>query len=465
MSSSNPLLLPELRQMIASNDAEEMRVFCSALHPASTSEFLSSLEAGEIWTILLEVDATLRAEIFSYFDEDLQVQIIESCPREEIAKLIEEMPSDDRVDVLEEVEQDAVDEILPLMSTEEREDVELLRSYEDDACGAEMSSDFIRLHEGMTVGQAIAEIGAQTHLMETVYYLYVLDDAERLVGIVSAKDLLRRINRQDEPIEGFMKSKGTLVTVDANDRREEAIRLVEKYDFVAIPVVDCDGKMLGVITHDDVLDAAVEELVENAHMSAAVDPLGDETYLDANLWTLARKRFMWLAILLFGAITTAIILKFFNDVTEQIVWLVAFLPMVVSSGGNCGGQAATLVVTALATDEISLDDWKRIAKRETAMGAILGGLMAICGYVNAILIYAFGEGSVSFVDLLIVPLAVFCVVFISNLVGALLPLLFKKMRLDPALMSNPFVAGLSDALGTFVYLWLALLLIMPFAAA
>ena len=464
MSDFNTLVLPELRQAIESHNVEEMRSFCSALHPAATSETLGSLEANEIWTILLEVDATLRAEIFSYFDEDLQVQIIESCPREEIAKLIEEMPSDDRVDVLDEVGKDALAELLPLLSPEDREDFELLQSYEEDACGAETSSDFIRLREGMTVGEAIAEIGSQTHLMETVYYLYVLDSEERLVGIVSAKDLLRRINRQDEPIDGFMKSKGSLVTVEATEKREEAIKLVEKYDFVAIPVVDHNDKMLGVITHDDILDAAVEELVENAHMSAAVDPLGDETYLEANLWTLARKRFMWLAILLFGAITTAIILKFFNNVTEQIVWLVAFLPMVVSSGGNCGGQAATLVVTALATDEISLEDWKRIAKRETAMGAILGGLMAICGYVNAILIYSYGENSVSFIDLQIVPLAVFCVVFISNLVGALLPLLFKKMRLDPALMSNPFVAGLSDALGTFVYLWLALLLIMPFAA-
>lgn len=456
--SSNPLFLPELREMIASNDAKEMRVFCSALHPASTAEFLKGLDPREIWTILQAATPSLRAEIFSYFDEDLQVSIIESCPRDQIAKLIEEMPSDDRVDVLDEVEPAARAQIIPLLSTEDQEDVARLGAYEEDACGAEMSSDFVRLHEKMTVGEAIAEIGAQTHLMETVYYLYVLDENERLVGIVSAKDLLRRINQQDAPISAFMKPAGTLVTVDATENREEAVKLVEKYDFIAIPVVDQNGKMLGVITHDDILDAAVEELVENAHMSAAVNPLGNETYLDTNLWTLARKRFTWLAILLFGAISTALILRLFGDVNDRVVWLVAFLPMIVSTGGNCGGQSATLVVTALATGEISLADWKRISRRETAMGAVLGLAMGACGLVNALLIYGC---QVPFFQLLIVPLAVFCVVFCSNLTGALLPLLFQRMNLDPALMSNPFVAGVSDTLGTFVYMTLALFLIAP----
>ena len=457
--SANILLLPELREMIKNHDDKEMQIFCSALHPASTADFLNGLEPHEIWRILQANPITLRAEIFSYFDSDLQVRIIEEGPRDEVAKLLEETPSDDRVDLLDDVKPEVVDELSSLLPTEDRRDVALLSSYDEGTCGAEMSSDFVRLREDMTVGEAISEISAQTHLMETVYYLYVLDKEGRLAGVVSAKDLLRRINQQTTPISSFMKGAGTLVTVDANESREEAVKQVEKYDFIAIPVIDeKNGKMLGVITHDDVLDAAVEELVEDAHLSAGVDPLNDETYLGSNLWLLARKRFTWLAILLFGAITTAMILKLFNNVSDRVAWLVAFLPMIVSTGGNSGGQSATLVITALATGEITLSDWKRIMSRELWMGLILGLAMAGCGLINALLIYG---SSVPTLQLLLVPLAVLCVVFFSNLTGALLPLFFQKMRLDPALMSNPFVAGVSDTLGTFIYMLLATILIAP----
>ena len=457
--SANILLLPELREMIKNHDDKEMQIFCSALHPASTADFLNGLEPHEIWRILQANPITLRAEIFSYFDSDLQVRIIEECPRDEVAKLLEETPSDDRVDLLDDVKPEVVNELSNLLPTEDRKDVALLSSYDEGTCGAEMSSDFVRLREDMTVGEAISEISAQTHLMETVYYLYVLDKEGRLAGVVSAKDLLRRINQQTTPISSFMKGAGTLVTVDANESREEAVKQVEKYDFIAIPVIDeKNGKMLGVITHDDVLDAAVEELVEDAHLSAGVDPLNDETYLGSNLWLLARKRFTWLAILLFGAITTAMILKLFNNVSDRVAWLVAFLPMIVSTGGNSGGQSATLVITALATGEITLSDWKRIMSRELWMGLILGLAMAGCGLINALLIYG---SSVPTLQLLLVPLAVLCVVFFSNLTGALLPLFFQKMRLDPALMSNPFVAGVSDTLGTVIYMLLATILIAP----
>ena len=453
----------QIRAAISRNDEEAMREICEEPHPASIAEALQEgFSPTEIWIFLQANEITVRAEIFCYFERDLQIEILETCPRGEVAKLLEETPSDDRVDLLDELAKnkpEIAEEIIRLLSTEDQNDVKLLGQYDEDQCGAEMSSDFVRLREEMTVGEAIAEISAQTHLMETVYYLYVLDNNERLVGVVSAKDLLRRINSQDDKIKDFMKPADTLVTVTAREPREEAIHEVEKYDFIAIPVIDDDtGKMLGVITHDDVLDAAVEELVESAHRSAAVDPLDNESYLDANIFLLARKRFTWLAILLFGAITTALILKLFDKTSDRVAWLVAFLPMIVSTGGNSGGQSATLVITALATGEIGLSDWKTIVKRELLMGIILGLAMGGCGLINALLIYG---TKVPPLQLLIVPLSVFCVVFSSNLTGAMLPLFFEKLNLDPALMSNPFVAGISDTLGTFIYMALAMFLIAP----
>lgn len=448
--SPNTLLLPELREMLAENNVDEMKEFCSALHPASTADFLVGLKPSEIWAILRNIDPATRADIFSFFDEDIQVRIFESAPRGEIAEFIEYLPSDDRVDILDEVEDKVVDELMPLITAEDRQDIKQLSAYPEGTCGAEMSTDFLALRDDMTFQQALDEISRQSRSLETIYYLYVVDKAEKLVGLVSAKELLRHISKPEMPLRDFMKTDP--IMVNADDDREEAVKLVAKYDFIAVPVVDNSGRMLGIITHDDVLDTIVEEMAENAHRTAAVTPLGDP-YLSTGIWTLARKRFMWLAILLFGALSTALILNGFNEVSQQIVWLVAFLPMIVSTGGNTGGQSATLVITALATGEITLRDWWRIVHREVMMGALLGLAMGLCGLVNALLIMG---GKIPVSQLMIVPVAVFFVVFSSNMTGALLPLAFQKLGWDPALMSNPFVAGISDTLGTFIYMALAL---------
>ncbi|MBQ6620465.1 MAG: magnesium transporter [Thermoguttaceae bacterium] len=452
--SPNTLLLPELREMLATNNVEEMREFCTALHPASVADFLIGLTPSEIWSILRNIDPKIGADIFSYFEEDLQVQIIESAPRDEIAGFIEYLPSDDRVDILDEVEEDVVDELMPLLDPEDRQDIRQLSSYPEGTCGAEMSTDFLALRDDMTFSQALDAISKQSPVLETVYYLYVLNSVDRLVGLLSAKELLRHIGTPGALIRDYMKT--DLITIDAGADREDAAKLVAKYDFIAVPVVDHDGRMLGIITHDDVLDTIIEEMAENAHLSAAVAPLADP-YLATDLWTLARKRFTWLAILLFGAVTTALILNGFDSVSKKIVWLVAFLPMIVSTGGNTGGQSATLVITALATGEITLRDWWRIVHREVLMGVLLGVAMGACGLINALLIMG---RSVPLTHLMVVPTAVFFVVFSSNLTGALLPLIFQRIGWDPALMSNPFVAGISDTLGTLIYMLLAVIFLL-----
>ena len=440
--------------MLATNNVEEMREFCTALHPASVADFLIGLTPSEIWSILRNIDPKIGADIFSYFEEDLQVQIIESAPRDEIAGFIEYLPSDDRVDILDDVEEDVVDELMPLLDPEDRQDIRQLSSYPEGTCGAEMSTDFLALRDDMTFSQALDAISKQSPVLETVYYLYVLNSVDRLVGLLSAKELLRHIGTPGALIRDYMKT--DLITIDAGADREDAAKLVAKYDFIAVPVVDHDGRMLGIITHDDVLDTIIEEMAENAHLSAAVAPLADP-YLATDLWTLARKRFTWLAILLFGAVTTALILNGFDSVSKKIVWLVAFLPMIVSTGGNTGGQSATLVITALATGEITLRDWWRIVHREVLMGVLLGVAMGACGLINALLIMG---RSVPLTHLMVVPTAVFFVVFSSNLTGALLPLIFQRIGWDPALMSNPFVAGISDTLGTLIYMLLAVIFLL-----
>ena len=459
--SPNSLLLPELREMLAKNDVAEMQQFCSALHPASTADFMVGLTPTEIWSILRNIEPKTRADIFSYFDEDLQVQIFESAPRDEIADFIAYLPSDDRVDILDEVEPEIVDEILPMVSKEDQLDIQNLSAYPEDSCGAEMSTDYVRLREDMTFREALDEIRRQSETLETLNYLYVLDSEGKLVGLISAKELLLHIGKPDSQLKDHLTR--DIISVGAEEDREVAAKLVQKYDFTAIPVVDHDNKMLGIITHDDVLDAVVEEMAEDAHLSAAVSPL-EESYMETGLWTLARNRFTWLAILLFGAISTAFILNLFESVSAKILWLATFLPMIVSTGGNSGGQSATLVITALATGQITLQDWYRILRREILMGVLLGLGMGLCGLINAVIIMwpKLAAHEITLTRLSVVPATVFLVVFSSNMTGALLPLLFKKIGWDPALMSNPFVAGISDTLGTLIYMILALVFLVGF---
>ena len=260
--NNNPIYLPELREMLAENNAAEMREFCTAIHPVRAAEFLEGLEPLQIWTIIQHADLSERVEIFNYLDEETQADIMEAAPREDIAEFISHLPSDDRVDALQSVEDQVVDELMPLIHAEDRRDIQRLTAFPDDSCGSEMTTDFVRLNENMTVEEALHEISRQTEVIETVYYLYVVDENDHLVGLVSAKQLLKNIGRPQTLISSLMER--DLITVDAMESREEAARAVAKYDFLAIPVVDEEHHMLGIITHDDIIDVVQDEATEDA---------------------------------------------------------------------------------------------------------------------------------------------------------------------------------------------------------
>ena len=454
-TGSDPIYLPELREMLATENVDEMREFCQALHPVRAAEFMDGLEPPEIWAILKNAEQETAAEIFSYFDESLQVDIFEAAPRDEIAEFIELLPSDDRVDVLQSTDKDVVAELMPLVDNEDRRDIQRLSAFADGTCGAEMTTDFVRLRENMTIEEALQEIGRQTSEIETVYYLYVVDHNDHLVGLVSARQLLTAMGRPLTPIRDLMER--DLITVRADEDREVAAKEVARFDFLAIPVVDTEHRMLGIITHDDVLDVMVEELTEDAQRSAAVEPLS-ESYLDTSPFLLARKRIVWLVLLFFGSILTAYALKGFDKITTSITWLIVFLPMVISTGGNTGGQSVALITTALSTGEVTTRDWWRVLVREIISGLILAVSMGLCGLACVYIVWPGDVGH--WYELLVVPVAVTCVVFSGGLIGSMLPILFRWLGWDPALMSTPFVAGIEDVLGTIIYLSIAAFFLM-----
>ncbi len=449
----NPLFLPELREMLAEHNSDEMREFCEALHPARTADFMEGLSAAEAWEVLSNTDADRRTEIFPFFDLTTQAEIVESQDRHQIAELISVMPPDDRVDLLKEVDPEIVAELMALLPKEDRRDILHLQSFPEGTAGAVMTTDVAKLSEDLTVREAVDHVQRIAEELETIYYLYIVDEEGHLRGLVSARQLLSALRNPQIKISELMQT--GLVTAEVDDDQEEVARTVARYDLLAIPVVDVEYKLQGIITHDDIVDVVREEAIEDAHRAAAVEPL-ESTYLQTSLMTLVWKRSIWLIVLFIAALLTALALEVYHQDLEHWPWLVLFIPLIISSGGNSGNQSATLVITGLRANEIKPSDWARVVKRELLQGVLLGLLLAGCGMLGA---WVVCQESRSLVGMWVLPITIMSVVICGSIVGSILPLLFEKLGLDPALMSNPFVAGIVDILGIVIYMSVAALLL------
>ncbi len=442
----NTLFLPELREMLATSNEPELKEFCIALNPGRTAEFMEGLTDAEAWQVLQYADPDRRAEIFSYFEEERQVAMLELHEPTEVAELVEELASDDRVDLLQDMTDQRVQQILPLLPIEDRRDIQRLQSYAEETAGALMTSEVAKLGEKLTARDALEELGRQASELETIYYLYVVDDDDILRGIVSTRQLVSSLTTPNRTLGEMMES--DVVVALVTEDQESVAEKVERYNLLAIPVVDSGRKLLGIITHDDVIDVVREELAEDAQRIAAVAPLEDD-FLRIGLLTLSWKRGLWLTILFFAALLTAFALRHYETELEQFTWLVWFIPLIISAGGNSGSQSATLVITAMTSGEVNLRDWPKVLQREAYVSLMLGGFLALIGLSVAIFVAPTPS------DAIVIPLTLISVILVGCLCGATLPLLFKRIGLDPAMMSNPFVAGIVDILGIVIYINIA----------
>jgi magnesium transporter len=415
------------------------------MHPARAAEFMEGLTADETWAVLRATDAERRAAIFEYLEQAKQVEILETQDREETSQLIAEMASDDRVDLLKLLEPETVEGLMPLIPTEERRDIKRLSQYPEGTAGSLMTTSVAKLPESLTVWQALEEIAHQARDHETIYYIYIVDAENHLRGLISARQLVTYLSTPETPISELMQR--DLVTVEATDDQEAVAAKVADYNFLAIPVVDHEHHLVGIITHDDVIDVLRAETEEDAYRAAGIAPL-EESYLNTSLHTLSWKRGVWLFVLLAASFLTVFALQHFDDTLKHVIWLGFFLPLIVSCGGNSGGQSATLVITALTSGDLTLRDWWQVLKREFLMGLALGCFLGGMAYLGAMLVVTGPTAA----EKLVVPITILLVVTCSTLVGGALPLIFRRMGLDPALMSNPFVAGIMDITGIVIYM-------------
>jgi magnesium transporter len=445
MPAANPILLPELRLMLADGDTAGLREVAEELHPATVAEFSEGLDEADIWRLIDTVPVERQAEIFPYYPLPRQVELVKAADRAHLGPLLEWMAADNRDDLLRELDPEFVEEILPLVAKAERHDIRMLLSCPEGSAGSLMTTEYASLPADITAGEAIARLRMQAPDSESIYYIYVLDAERHLVGFVSLRDLI--LAKPTALVADLMQR--DVITVRVDESQDKVVDLLARFDFIAIPVVDDHARLVGIVTHDDVLDAVRQEATDEAQMSAAITPLG-EGYLDAAITSMTWKRGVWLAILFATAAVTAMVLSTWQS---PHVWLVAFIPLVIASGGNSGNQSATLVITALSTGDCRLSDWRRILRREFALGLLLGMILAVPGYLLA-LAYAPTPAQA-----VVIPATILLVVLIGSLVGSVLPLLFRSLGLDPALMSNPFVSAIVDVVGLVVYMGLALLLL------
>ena len=437
----NPLLLPDLKEMLALEDSEALKEFCEVLHPAVTAEVLEGLQSVDVWRVLDNCSLQRQVEILEFTSLAQQVELVDAVDRERLSRLLEEMSPDDRVDLLSRMDPERVEDLLPLIAQAERNDIRNLLSYPEDSAGSIMTTEYASLPENITVGEALDQLRLQAPHRETIYYIYIIDDDRQLRGIISLQELI--LAKPDSLLSECMK-RGA-ISVRADDDQEFVAQELARYDFIAIPVVDKQNHLVGIVTHDDILDVVQQEANEDAYRLGAVAPLED-SYLETPVRTLVWKRGIWLLFLSVVALMTAEVLRHYENMSGTFDWMILFLPLVLASGGNAGSQSATLIIRALAVDELTREESLRMAARELIIGSALGFGLSLMGFTAAMTWFGF-ELRVS----LVIAITVFLVVLIGTVCGATLPLWFKKLGMDPALMSNPLIAALVDVVGVVIY--------------
>lgn len=372
------ILTPELREMLETNDKDGLREFCEAMHPASTAEFLEELDGTDIWQVLAHTNPARQAAMFQYFPEHQKLALVAAASRGRLAQLLEAMASDDRVDLLKDLEPELREELLPLVAQAEREDIRRLLSYPEDSVGSVMTTDYAWFPADLTVGEALARLRLQAPDRETIYYVYVLDLDRRLVGVVTLRKLI--LAKPAAKLGEIMERGVIAVSVDEN--KEQAAQKIAHFDFIAMPVVDNENRLVGIITHDDVIDVVVQAATEDAYRMGAVGPM-EQGYLDTSFRTIWRKRAFWLSCLFVAELFTFTAMTYFSDTLASVLALSLFIPLCISTGGNSGSQAATLITRAMALGEVKLRDWVRVLRHELLMGLALGLTLGVIGFGRA----------------------------------------------------------------------------------
>lgn len=453
------LLAPDILALLAESPAD-VAVETEELHPADLADVVEAIPFAQARQLLTALQPARAADVLEYLEEDLRMEVLDAMTAEEAALLVAQMTPDDRVDVLEEMEEERAEEILEEIPAETRRETEQLRRFDPETAGGLMTTEFVSVPADCSVDDALERVRelARHGRREAMYALYTTDEQGRLVGVLSLRELLAAL--PGARITDIAWSE--IVRISPSASREEVARVTANYDLVAVPVVSESGHIMGVVTVDDVIDVIQEEQTEDVQKMGGMEAL-DEPYMDIGLFHMIRKRVGWLSILFIGSLGTATAIGYFEGALQRAAVLTLFIPLIISSGGNSGSQATSLIIRAMALGEVKLRDWWWVARRELAAGLLMGLLLGVLGLAR-VLVWHYAGWSSAFGDYatriaFTIAGSLIGVVTFGSLVGSMLPFMLRRVGLDPASASAPFVATLVDVTGLVIYFTVAVLIL------
>ncbi len=448
------LLVPDLLELLE-EAPESIGPQTEEMHPADLADVAEAMPEAQVRAFLAALPKGRAAEVLEYLDEELRTQVLEELTAREAASIVAEMDPDERADALEELDEETADDILSELEPADKAETERLLQYDRYTAGGLMTTEFVSVDESLTVEAALRAVRsmARAGRREAMYTIYTTDTDGRLRGVLSLRELLAAP-------EGARMSElawTDVVSVPPEMLQEEVSQVTSNYDLVALPVVDREKRLLGVVTVDDVIDVIQEEQTEDAQKVGGMEAL-EEPYMQIGLWQNVRKRGGWLAVLAVSEMLTASVMARYEHDLGRVLLLSQFIPLVLSSGGNSGSQATSLIIRAMALGEVRLGDWLSVVRREIPAGLILGiflGILAFARIVawDALGLYSYGPHAVMIA--LTVGLTLIGIVTVGSITGSMLPFLLKRLGFDPASASAPFVATLVDVSGISLYFSIA----------
>lgn len=409
------------------------------MNEVDIASLLSDLDDKELALAFRLIPKDKAAEVFANMNHSMQTYLVEMFSEKELKELLDDLYMDDTVDLLEELPANLVNRILNTVDQADRTLINQLLNYPDDSAGTLMTTEYVDIRETMTVAQAMAHIKETGIHKETIYTCYVTDQ-RRLLGIVSAKDLMTTAD--DVLIRDLMQTE--IISVSTHTDKEEVAQLFTKYNFLALPVLDQDERLVGIVTFDDAMDVMVDEATEDITKMAAMSP-SEKSYFETSVLAHAKHRIAWLLILMFSATITGTIITRYENAFAAIPLLVSFIPMLMDTGGNCGSQSSTLIIRGIALGEIQFSDLFRVMFKEFRVSLIVGVALALANGIRILIMYK-NAGLA-----LVIGLSLVATIVISKLIGCVLPLIAKKLHMDPAIMASPLITTLVDTCSILIY--------------
>lgn len=438
-------LKEQVVELLENKQYSNLHDYIDKLNSQDISIMFEELSKEDMILVFRLLSKDEAAEVFSYMEPDLQEDLINLLTDKELKNIVDELYMDDTVDLIEEMPSNVVKRILNGVNQKDRKLINELLNYPEDSAGSIMTTEFVDLKMNMTVDEAFTKIRKIALDKETVYTCYVLDTRRKIVGIVGVKDLL--IAQPDVVIKDIMET--NIVTVNTLDDQEEVVKKFDKYDFIALPVVDKEDRLVGIVTVDDAIDVLQEENTEDFEIMAGITP-SEDSYFKTSIFKHAKNRILWLLLLMISSSITGSIIIHYEEAFAALPLLVAFVPMLMDTGGNCGSQSSTMIIRGMATDEIKLKDYFKAVWKEIRISVIVGIILSIANGIRIVVQYNDLQIAI------VVGITLILTVIFSKFLGCSLPMLAKKLKLDPAIMAAPLITTIVDSCSIFIYFQIAI---------